>query len=373
MEHAEQARERDRLIVRTSMLGIGANLLLAALKAAVGLLSDSIAVVLDAVNNLSDALSSVITIAGMKLAGRKPDKKHPLGHGRAEFLSALIVAAIVVYAGITALVESVKKLIAPVTPDYSPVSLAVLAAAVAVKVLLGRYVKRMGERTGSGALAASGADALNDAVLSASVLLSALIFLVFRVSLEAWVGVLIALYIVKSGVEMLMETLDEILGKRVDREFADRLRDTIGREPQVSGVYDLILHSYGPGRYIGSVHVEVPDTMTAREIDLLERRIASEVYRTHGVVMAGVGIYAVNDRDEAVAELRKSVLRLVNAHAGVLQVHGFFADLEKKTLTFDLILDFALPDRQETYRAICGELRQTWPDWQITVNMDIDA
>ena len=169
------AAEREKVIVRTSVIGIAANVLLAAFKAAVGLAANSIAVVLDAVNNLTDALSSVITIIGAKLGGKAPDKEHPLGHGRYEYLSALVIAAIVLYAGITALVESVKKIIEPEAADYSVVALVIIAAAVVVKIILGRYVSAKGRQVNSGSLVASGKDALFDAVLSASVLAAALI------------------------------------------------------------------------------------------------------------------------------------------------------------------------------------------------------
>ena len=147
------------MIVRTSVIGIVANVLLSALKAVVGLASNSIAVVLDAVNNLTDALSSIVTIIGTKLAGRKPDRQHPLGHGRYEYLSTLVIIAIVLYAGITALIESVRKIIWPEQPDYSTVTLVIIAAAVVVKLLLGRYVIAKGRACGSSSLAASGKDA----------------------------------------------------------------------------------------------------------------------------------------------------------------------------------------------------------------------
>ena len=370
MEELQQSR--DRVIVRTSVIGIVANVFLAAFKAAVGLLSNSIAVVLDAVNNLSDALSSVITIVGTKLAGRKPDKKHPLGHGRIEFLSALAVAVIVLYAGVTSGVESVKKIIRPEAADYSTVSLAIIAAAVLVKVLLGRYVKAMGKKVNSGALTASGSDAMFDAILSASVLASALIFLWTGVSLEAYVGVVISAFIIKSGVEMLLDAVDEILGKRVDRQFLSEIRKTVCEDEAVRGAYDLILHSYGPERYVGSVHVEVPDTMTAEEIDLMERRIAANVFRKHGVVMTGIGIYSMNTQDDAVKALRTNVTRLVMSHDGVLQLHGFYADAEKKTMNFDLILDFALDDRQALFETIRGEVQSAYPDYQLCMTLDID-
>lgn len=364
---------RDQVIIRTSVIGIIANIFLAGFKAVVGLVSNSIAVILDAVNNLSDALSSVITIVGTKLASKKPDKKHPLGYGRIEYLSAMIVAAIVLYAGLTSLVESVKKIIHPEKPDYSIVSLIIIASAVVVKLLLGRYVKKKGEEVNSGSLIASGSDALFDAILSASVLLSALIYKIFGISLEAYVGVIISCIIIKSGIEMLSETLDDILGSRVDRELIANIRKTISEDKAVHGVYDMILHAYGPEKYYGSVHVEVPDTMTADEIDLMDRRIAQNVYLKHGVAMTGISIYSMNTTNDEIKAMRTNVTRIATAHEGVLQVHGFYADLQKKTLNLDVILDFALEDRAGTFAQIEQEIQQAYPDYKIQMALDIDA
>jgi len=364
---------RDQVIVRTSIIGIIANLFLAGFKAAVGLLSHSIAVVLDAVNNLSDALSSVITIVGTKLAAKKPDKKHPLGYGRIEYLSAMIVAAIVLYAGLTSLVESVKKIIHPETADYSMVSLIIIASAVVVKLLLGQYVKKTGERVNSGSLIASGSDALFDAILSASVLLSAIIFMVWHISLEAWVGVVISVIIIRSGIEMLTETLDDILGKRMDREYVRAIKQTICEEEKVTGAFDLILNSYGPEMMIGSVHVEVPDTMTADEIDLMQRRIAENVYGKHNVLLTGIGIYSRNTGNDEIRAMRSDITRTVMAHEGVLQIHGFYADLERKIIGMDVILDYDMKDREAMIATLHRELEEKYPGYQIRLTMDIDV
>ena len=363
---------RDAVIIRTSVIGILANVLLSAFKATVGLLAHSIAMTLDAVNNLSDAISSIVTIAGTKLAGRMPDKKHPLGHGRIEYLGTMVVAAIVLYAGITALVESIKKIVQPQPANHTWVTLAVLAAAIAVKLVLGTYYKRVGKAVNSGSLIASGTDALYDAILSGSVLVSTLIYLWTGVSLEAYVGVLISAFILKAGFGMMRETVNELLGRRVDPEFLEEIRRVICEEPAVHGAYDLILHSYGPERYIGSVHVEVDDTMTADGIDLMERRIADRVYQQKGVLLAGIGIYSHNTTDDAVGALREAVTRIVLRHEGVLQIHGFYADVEKKTIGFDVILDFSLPDRHAVFAQIQKDVQAAYPDYTIHMTMDID-
>ncbi len=366
----EQGRsDRERMIVRTSLIGIFANVLLVIFKALVGFLAHSIAVVLDALNNLSDVISSVVTIVGTKLAARKPDKKHPLGHGRIEYISALIVSALVLYAGITAGVESVKKILRPEEPDYRWYTLVVISAAVVVKLLLGLYVQAVGKKVNSGALTASGKDALFDAVVSASVLGSAVLYLTTGVLLEAYVGLLITALIIKAGFEMMLDTLDEILGKRVDRAFLSEIRATINQDPEVRGAYDLILHSYGPERYIGSVHVEVSEHMTATEIDRMERRLADTVFEKHGVLLAGIGIYSACSGQDA---LRKKVTELVCGHEGVMQIHGFFADEAQKSITFDVILDFEIGDREACFREIVSDVQKDFPDWQINATMDID-
>ncbi len=365
-------KERSQTIVRTSIIGIITNVALAAVKAIVGLAAHSIAVVLDAVNNLSDALSSVITIVGTKLAGRKPDKDHPMGHGRIEYLSTMIVAAIILYAGITSGVESVKKIIHPETPDYSLLSLILIAVAVVAKVVLGTYVKKVGKKVNSGSLEASGQDALMDAIVSTSVLVSAIVFFLFKISLEAWVGLLIAVMIIKAGIEMMMEAVDELIGHRADSEFSQNIRKVILEEEEVQGVYDLILNSYGPDKWIGSAHVSVPDTMTADRIDAMTRRIAGNVFMKTGVAMTGIGVYAINTRSQEASRVQKKVYDIINDHEGVLQIHGFYLDETKKTGNVDIVLDFAVSDGAAVQEHISADLKEALPEYCFSVVIDRD-
>ena len=368
---AALAYDREKIIVRTSIIGIVANVLLATFKAAVGLISNSIAVTLDAVNNLSDALSSVITIIGAKLGAKKPDKKHPLGYGRIEYLSSMIVAAIVLYAGITSMVESVKKIIHPEAADYSMVSLLIIAVAVMVKLALGRYVKKQGERANSGALVASGKDASFDAILSASVLASAVIFLIWGISLEAYVGVIISVVIIKAGIEMMNETLNDIIGQRSDAEISRQIRQLINEEPEIRGAYDLTLFNYGPDKYYGSVHMELPDTMTIEEADLLTRRVQRKVFRETGVILTGIGVYSYNTTNEEAAEIRNNVQKTVLSHDWALQLHGFYVDTEKKTMHFDVVISFDI-DYKEAVGIMMKEVQEMYPDYSIQIVPDAD-
>lgn len=369
-ENNEQSREKT--IVRTSIIGIIANVFLAAFKAVIGLLSNSIAIVLDAVNNISDAGSSLITIVGTKLAARKPDKKHPFGYGRIEYLSAMVISVIVLYAGITSFVESVKQIIHPETPDYSAVSLIIVAVAVVVKILLGRYVKATGEKVNSDSLINSGKDAMLDSVISASTLVAAGIFLIFHISLEAWLGAVISIVIIKSGVEMLRDTISQILGEPNDPDLVNRIKQTVKQFPEVQGAYDLVLHNYGPDTWNGSIHVEVPDTYTADQLDRLIRNIQSEVFKEHRVILTAIGVYSVNTKDEENIRIREKVREIALSHEHVRQIHGFYLDQDEKTMRFDVVISFNAGDRREVYTEVVADVQQAFPDYQLQVAMDMD-
>ena len=366
------AEKRDDVIFRTSVIGIVANVLLAAFKAAVGFAVNSIAVILDAVNNLSDALSSVITIVGAKLSVKLPDKKHPLGYGRIEYLSAMIVSGIVLYAGITSAVESVKKIIRPETPEYNMVSLTIIAVAVVVKIILGKYVKAQGRKVNSGSLVASGSDAMFDAVLSFSVLISAIIFLTCKVSLEAYVGAVISIFIIKAGIEMMKETVNEILGRRPDKETTSAVKRIMGEEPSVRGAYDLILYNYGPDRIYASAHLELPDTMTVEEVDRLTRKLERRVYKETGVVLAGIGVYSHNTADTEAAKIRNDVSEKVLAHDWTLQVHGFHVDTSTREMRFDVVLSFDIRPK-EGVEILHKEIQTAYPQYDLQIVPDVDV
>lgn len=362
---------REKVIVRTSVIGIITNLLLVGFKAFVGLVSNSIAVILDAVNNLSDALSSVVTIIGAKLGAKQPDKKHPLGYGRIEYLSSAIVAALVLYAGITSLVESVKKIISPVSADYNTTSIIIISVAIAVKLVLGLYVKKQGKKVNSGALTASGSDALFDAILSSSVLASAIIFLIWNISLEAYVGVIISCFIIKAGIEMMVETLNDIIGKRENAETVRELKQIICEEKAVLGAYDVTLFNYGPDKYYGSVHIELPDNLTVDDVDKITRKIQVEVFRKTGIILTGIGVYSFNTSDDEAARMRNEVQKTVMSHDWALQIHGFYADTQNKTLRFDAVVSFDV-DRKEAMETLYGEISALYPDYEITIVPDTD-
>ena len=372
MNQIAEGNSREKTVVRTSIIGIIANVFLAGFKAFVGLMTNSIAIILDAVNNISDAGSSIITIVGTKLAGKEPDKKHPFGYGRIEYLSAMIISVIVLYAGITSFVESVKLIINPELPDYNTISLVIVAVAVVVKILLGRYVKSVGVKVKSDSLINSGEDATLDSIISASTLVAAGVFLIFHISLEAWLGAVISIVIVKSGIEMLRETISHILGERNDSELAKSIQNTVLSFPDVQGAYDLVLNNYGPDNWNGSIHIEVPDTYSADRLDQLIREITMKVLCDHHVILTAIGVYSMNTKDEDIIRAKEKVQNIVFSHEFVRQMHGFYLLKDQKTMRFDIVISFEAKDRRAVYSAVVDDVQKAFPDYELQVTMDTD-
>lgn len=363
---------REKTVVKTSIISICANLVLVGFKAAIGLLSNSIAIISDAVNNLSDALSSIITIIGTKLAGKAPDKKHPYGYGRIEYITSFIVSAIVLYAGIIAFIESVKKIITPEEVDYNITTLIILVAGIIVKFVLGLYVKKKGRVIKSDSLIASGADAFNDAILSISVLASAIVYMIFNINLEAYIGALVSIFIIKTGIELIKESIDNVLGTRIESSLAKSIKKEVLKEKDVKGAFDLVLNDYGPDKYLGSIHIEVDDTLTVADIDKISRRITKQVLQKFGVILHTIGVYSINTKDKNIIEAKRKVEKIVFSHKEILQMHGFYLDIQDKTLSFDIIIDFKAKDREKIYQDIYDVVQKEFKDYKITITLDVD-
>ena len=361
--------DRSSQIIRTSWIGIIANVLLAAFKAGVGILASSVAIVMDAVNNLSDALSSVITIIGTKLSQRPADRKHPFGFGRIEYFSAIIIAVIVLTAGITSLIESIKKIIEPTTPSYSTVTLIVIIVAIVVKLVLGQYVKKQGEKLKSDALIASGADALFDAVITLATLVSAGVMLLWNVSLDGILGALISLVIIKAGIEMLASPVNELLGAKISPELLSQIKREVAAFDGVKGVFDIILHNYGPDVQIGSLHINVLDTMDAHQIHGLTRRITEEMFDRHGIIMT-VGVYAVATGENQRAQLQQAVMQALAAHEHVVQVHGFYYFEDENRVSVDVVPDLSIHDDAAFIKELIATVQPLVPEHKVSVVID---
>ena len=368
----ECIENRSKEIVRVSWRGIAVNLVLVAAKAAVGFAAGSLAVILDAVNNLSDALSSVITIVGTHLAGKAADKKHPYGHGRIEYIASLLIAMIVLAAGASSLKESVLRILHPAETDFRLYSLGIIAAAIVLKLLLGRYFIAKGKALSSGALTASGKDALFDAVIALATLISAGVSMVSSFSPEGWLGIVISLFILKAGAGIVSETAGQIIGIRTDSALSAKVRGVICGFPEVQGAYDLILHSYGPDSFFGSVHIEVDESMTVAELDALTRRITPKVYAECGVLLTAVGVYAANSDTPDARAIRAAIETAVSANPQILQMHGFYLAEAEKTVSFDLVFDYGQEHPEQVIASIRQALSAQFPGYHFSINLDRD-
>lgn len=362
--------EREKKIIKTSILGIVVNIILVAFKMAVGLIVNSIAIISDAVNNLTDAISSIVTIVGTKLANKPADKDHPFGHGRIEYFTSVIVAFLVLIAGITAIKESIDKIISPEESNYSIASLIIIAVAVVVKFVFGRYVKKVGKKVNSQSLVASGEDAFMDSILSFSTLLAAIINFIWNLSLEGYLGIIIGLFIIKAAIDMLKETINTMIGERADKDIAIKIREKVCSYKEVQGAYDLTLHNYGPSKTIATVHIQVRDDMTAQEIHILTRTISVDVYEEYGILLT-IGIYAANDKGEF-AGMKKYLGNIISQYKDIKQLHGFYINKENNNVYFDLIFDFDCENPEEIKNRIIKEMENKYKEYKFNVILDAD-
>lgn len=361
--------DRTKGIVRASYVGIGGNMVLVAFKLAVGIAANSIAIILDAVNNASDALSSIITIIGTKLANKPPDRDHPFGHGRIEYLTSMIIAVIILAAGLVSVRESIDKIIHPGETDYTYITVIVIVASILAKIFIGIYLGRAGKKFSSQALVASAVDSNYDAVISGGTLVAALVAMFWSIDIDGIVGLIISAFVIKAGIDILREALDPIIGARESDEFGHEIKMYIEKFPEVNGVYDLILDDFGPGTFMGSVHIEVDDDMTAGRIHELTRDISEKVYQKFHVILT-VGIYATNMNVEF-APIRECLMTEVAKHPEVLGVHGFYVDSRKDQIDFDLVIDFKC-DAEAIRHSIVKVVKEKYPQYKYNVVIDAD-
>lgn len=363
--------KREKAIIGTSVVGIGGNVLLVVGKIIVGVFAHSISIITDAVNNLTDALSSIVTIIGTKISNKRPDKKHPYGHGRVEFLTSAIIAMIIFIAGALAIYESITSLINHDEPEYSLYSFIILAIAIAVKVFLGIFFKIRGKKLNSDVLKASGIDALLDVILTIGTLVGAIVSYTTGVHLEGYIGIAIGLFIIKTSIDVFRESASKMIGERTDKEFVDNMTADILAVEGVYGVYDLIINNYGIDRNIASVHVEVDDDMTAKDIQRLERTISYLCFDKYQTIMT-VGVYAKHEETEESRRVKAVIDDVVKGFPEVIQVHGFYIDEETATVNFDVIISLDSKDERGIYKSVHDKLHELLPEYHIHIVLDRD-
>lgn len=318
-----------------------ANAILFAFKLLAGILSGSVAIIADAFNNLSDAGSSIVTLVGFRLAGSPPDEEHPFGHGRMEYLSTLTVAALIMLAGFELAGSAVDKILNPSPSTFSWLTVAILIASIAVKLWMALFNRSIGKRIRSNALLAASTDSRNDVICTSLVLASSLINHFTSLELDGYIGAAVSLFVIWSGFSVLKETLSPLLGEAPDPELVERIKAIVLEEEGIVGIHDLIVHNYGPGRCIVSLHAEVPahgDILHSHEIiDAVEHRLVEELN-----IVACIHMDPVDTQDEQVRELRTLTETIVGDIDERLSLHDFrlVRGEHRINVIFDVVVPF---------------------------------
>ena len=363
---------RERYGILSGAVGIALNLLLSAGKLFAGLMTGSISITADAFNNLSDAGSSVVTLVGFKLAGQKADDGHPFGHGRMEYLAGLLVSLMILLVGVELGRSSIGKILRPEAVDFSLVSTGILAASILVKLWMGQFNRGLGRKIGSAAMAATAADSLSDAVATAAVLAGTLVNRFAHVNIDGWVGLAVAVFILRSGWGAAKDTINPLLGESPDPELVKQLRELVLSHPQVVGMHDLIIHDYGPGRRLCSFHAEVPqdaDILDAHDaIDHIER----EIKEKFGIETT-VHMDPIATADEKVNQLRRQVADLARVVEPEMTIHDFRV-VRGPTHT-NVIFDAVVPHRcrltdEEVRQRLSRAVSALDPTYQTVIQLD---
>ena len=336
-----------------------------------GTAANSIAIISDAINNFSDSISSVVTIATMAIVGKGATKKHPFGFGRVEYFSSMIIAVLVLVTGGQFFIESVKKIINPEVSTYSTIGLVLLGVAIVAKILLGLYTKASGKKNNSPNLEASGQDALSDAIITGVTLIAALVTRFTGIVIDGWVGAVVSLFVLKAGLEIVFDVISKLMGDRPEPELADQIMEDIRNTEGVTGAYDLILHNYGPNIYIGNVNIELDESLTIQEAYKVTHPLSIEIFNKYGVFFY-FGFYSVNVHDDTVRNMRNAITAKLLEDKDVLQIHAFYVDTYEKHMSFDAVLSFDVKEANAKAKELKKLVKDMYPDYDITIVPDRD-
>ncbi len=362
---------REGIITRTSFLGIIANVFIAAAKIVIGLLVSSIAIVTEGANNATDALSSIMTLIGAKLARKHPDEKHPFGYGRIEYLSGLIISGFILFTGIEMMISSVKLIFNPEPMSVSYISIAIIGVTAVIKFCLGLYTVKMGHKADSVSLVAVGTECRNDSFASVITIAASLVFLIFGLSLDAYAGVLISLLIIKAGFDSLKETLGDILGRPGDHDLAVKIYKEIMKTDGILSAADMMLHNYGPEAWSGSVNVEIDHKKTVGELYQVIHSLQLRIMHEYKVTMV-FGIYAVDNDGEKIKELRTNVRDFIRQNEHIKSFHAVYIDSADGRIYVDFIVDYALSDWDGVRAQFEAYMKELYPDYRIELTIETE-
>lgn len=357
----QDPESREGVVITISALGILINLILAVIKVIVGAAVSSIAIISEGVNNASDSATSLITIVGTKLSAKHPTEKHPFGFGRIEYLTSLLISVLILLTGFELLKSSIELIFHPEEMSVSYVTLAIVALSALVKLVLGTFTVKEGKRVDSGSLIAVGTDCRSDSLISVVTIATALIYMFFRVSLDAYAGIFMSAIVLKAGIEILKDTLSDLLGQSGDKELAQELYKIIRAEPIVLNAADMMLHNYGPDSYSGSVNVEIDHQKSVGEVYAALHALQLKIMHEKNIVMV-FGIYAVDKDHEEVRQMRKTISAFVRSQEHVTSYHALYIDPDNQDIYVDLVVDYALKDWEALRKEFTAYIAEHYPN-----------
>ena len=335
----ESTEVRTRYGMLASVVGIFCNVLLFSVKLAIGLILSSLAVTADAFNNLSDAASSIISFVGVKMAGKPADAEHPFGHGRIEYIAALIVSFLVIEVGFTFFKSSISKIMHPEEITFDPVPFIILILSILVKLWMAFFNNKLGKRIDSKVMLATAADSLGDVITTSATVISIVICHFTSINVDAIAGLIVSGIVIWSGVSIAKDTLEPLIGQRVPSELYQKITDMVESYEGIVGAHDLIVHNYGPNRSMATIHAEVPNDVSIEASHEIIDRIERDAKKELNILLV-IHMDPVEMRDEEVLELRDKTSHIVHALDPELHFHDFrvLKENEQKNLIFDLVV-----------------------------------
>ena len=366
-----QIEDRQKRIVRASIIGMLVNLFIAVVKIIVGMAASSLAIISEGMNNAADAGSSFLTLLGTKLSARHPDSKHPFGYGRIEYLTSLTVSVLIMYTGVSLMISSVKGIISPSDMEVSIMAIALVAASAVIKFILSIFIISEAKETESASLAAVGREGRNDSFFSIVTIIASVLYLTMQISIDAWVGALFAVIIIKSGLETMIETLSELIGRPGKKELACQLYKEIRSTKGILNAADMMLHNYGPDSWSGSVNIEIDHKEKLGDIYEYLHELQLRIMHQYHVTLV-FGIYAVNNDRADSKEMRAYIGKFVRSHEHLISYHALYESAKSAVIYLDFVVDYELQDWEGLRTEFTSYMKEKYPENEIELTIETE-
>ena len=362
-----KTQNRSSEIIRYNLIGVAMNLTLSAMKLIAGSVFRSHAVFLDGINSLSDLVSETFSIAAAKLGTKSADPGHPFGYGRIEYVGSLIITMIIMYVGVTSIIDSISSILHPhEPPEYSVILIVIMMISLSAKLIYGLLMKKRGAELESAAMVMTGTESLGDSLVAVAVLVSYLIFRFTGNDYEHYLCVIISIMIINTGIAMVKECMNKIIGSPADPELRRELMRMLGTEEGVLNAANPVIHNYGEGVNVGSVDIDVDERLKVSEVNAMTHDIKKKA-KELGVILTSVGVNGVPAASKEADEIWDAVIARVLNHKSILRAQSFSVDFEKKLIAFSVVENTAVKDRKEDLRHLSEELQADYPDMKIEI------